>query len=526
MKRLLTLLLAGIMTLSALTSCSDGSTNDPTNTGEPTGTKAPEITTQKPEDETPAVQPEIITVADAKASAQTTGDAKSVFAAETGEENVVTGSANTGITHSVTAALSAPTILTRVIITAPSEDHESMASATIDASVDGVNWVTLKTLGSTITPGKTYSLNINDATPYTYIRVRQDEAKRTQQFTLRTIVFYGVAQTGAAGDLSKVAEEQEKGTLIAMTSQIATSTQDGNLADIFLDNNNNWTSAASGAGSPNWVISTMTKKTEIRKIVVKLWGSNRRARGAVIQASENGGNWVDLYTIEDLRVKVQKEDGTEETIVNETGEWTIHINDATKYSFIRVVQREDLAAYNLTLDTILVYGIEDEEAANEMPRKYVDSKPVSVTMVEDHTDPHTKPEDATAADLWDTTNKESEYTHKEHKDLTSRIEYYVSGRFEKATVITKIIYYCPPRYGSRARSSYFEASVDGVNWVKIATLPGQGDLYVAGAAIELTVDDDTAYNYIRLVQGEGFYLYYWTLGTAEIIGWVDDKPAA
>ena len=86
------------------------------------------------------------------------------------------------------------------------------------------------------------------------------------------------------------------------------------------------------------------------------------------------------------------------------------------------------------------------------------------------------------------------------------------------TVITQIIYYCPNSYAERVRTSYFEASVDGENWVKIATLPGASSLYGSGKSITLTIDDDTAYRYIRLVQGEGFYKYYWTLGTVEIKG--------
>lgn len=525
MKRLLTLLLAGIMTLSALTSCNNGNSGD-VNTGD-TGTKAPEVTTAAPggEDEEPVIQPELIVVADAKASANTTGDPKSIFAAEGETTNSVVGAGNTGITHSVTAALSSPTIFTRVVITAPKEGHEGLASATLDASVDGENWTMLKTLGSTITPGKTYTLTINDTTAYSYIRVRQSDEMRTQEFTLRTILFYGVPQEGAAGDLSKVADETEKGTLLVSPMQIATSTESGSTADIFLDNDKSWTSGPAGAGSPNWIISTLTKKTEIRKITVKLWGSNRRPRGAVIQASENGGKWVDLCTIPDLKETIEKEDGTTESVTHETGEWTFHINDTTQYSFIRILQREDLATYNFTLDTVLVYGIESEEAANEMPRKYIDSKTVTVTLHEDYTDPHSKPDEATAADLWDTTNKDSQYTHKEHKELTSRVIYYIAGKMDKATVITKIIYYSPESFANRVRSSYFEASVDGVTWTKIATLPGNGDLYANKAVIELTVDDDTAYNYIRLVQGEGFYLYYWTLGTVEVIGWQDDAAA-
>ena len=95
---------------------------------------------------------------------------------------------------------------------------------------------------------------------------------------------------------------------------------------------------------------------------------------------------------------------------------------------------------------------------------------------------------------------------------------YIEGSFAEPTVITKIVYTAPPQFGSRARTSYFEASVDGKTWVKIATLPSSNDLYGAGAEITLTVNDDTGYLYIRLCQGTSFYPYYWTLGTAEVFG--------
>ena len=515
MKRIVTLFLAALFLLGALALASCGGGKKPEETASGSGattTAAPETTgtTADPDSgNEPEGDPETIVVADAKAAGMT-GDAKAVFTAETNGETVVTGAEQSGVCYSVVASLSHPTVLTQVAITAPTADQDSLASATIDASVNGTEWVTLKTLGNLITAGKTYTLNINDSTAYLFVRIRQSDGMRTKAFTVRTLVFQGIEKTGEAGNLAAVAEETEQGSLIAMTAYVASSNESGEPANVFLDNNQSWTAGAGAAGAPNWLITTMSKKTEIRKIVVKLWASNRRPRGTVVQASLTGAEWVDLYTIPDLR--------DAEGNTAETGEWTWYVNDTEQYSFIRLVQREDLAAYAWTLDSVLVYGVESEEAANALPRKYVDSKTVNVTLHEDHTEAHTNPEEATAADLWDTTDKTSEYTHKEHPDLTSRVLYWVSGKFDDPTVITKIVYYSPAHFASRVRTSYFEASVDGETWVKIATLPGSSDLYANSGVITLSVDDDTAYNYIRLVQGEGFYKYYWTIGTAEIIG--------
>jgi hypothetical protein len=60
--------------------------------------------------------------------------------------------------------------------------------------------------------------------------------------------------------------------------------------------------------------------------------------------------------------------------------------------------------------------------------------------------------------------------------------------------------------------------VDGENWTKIVSLPANGDTFANSAIITLNVEDDTAYNYIRLVQGDGYHPYYWTLGTVEVKG--------
>ncbi|MBR7098057.1 MAG: discoidin domain-containing protein, partial [Clostridia bacterium] len=165
------------------------------------------------------------------------------------------------------------------------------------------------------------------------------------------------------------------------------------------------------------------------------------------------------------------------------------------------------------LDTVLLYGIESDEAANELPRKYVDSTTVAVTYVGTSTTRHE--EDGTADQIWDTTDKTTKYTAQENAAAGL---YYVSGSFAKATVITKIVYYSPATHANRVRGSYFEASVNGTDWVKIATLPGYEAPYANSGTVELTIDDDTAYRYIRLVQQPSFYSYYWSVGTVEVIG--------
>lgn len=500
--RLIALLLALITCASVFSACDKK--DQPSDTSADTS----DVTTasnEKPGDssEKPEEDSTVITVADAKGSTGLTGDVKAAFAAEAGAEVSITGEAGTPVCHAIYATFSSPTVVTQLILTAPTKKQTAMASATIDGSTDGVNWVTLKQLGSAITSGKTYTLNVSDDTAYLYIRVRQADEHRTEEFAFRTVQIMGIARSGEGGKLENIVEETDESTLIAMTKYVASSTSSGNCEDVFLDNENSWTAGASSAGSPNFLISTMTKKTEIRAITVKLWEKNKRPRGTKVQASTDGKTWTDLYTIEDI--------GTEETM-----ERTVYLNDTTQYSFIRLVQKESLAEYDWTLNSVLIYGIESEEDAAELPRKYVDAATVSVTYKDSHLDPHTT--DIGPESIWDTSDKTTQWTNKEHGDLTVREIYWISGEMAGPTVITQIIYYCPKSHAERVRTSYFEASVDGENWVKIATLPGASSLYGSGKSITLTIDDDTAYRYIRLVQGEGFYKYYWTLGTVEIKG--------
>ena len=500
--RLIALLLALITCASIFSACKKQDTPSDTST-DPSDVTTAKDDKKNNSTETPDEDSTMITVADVKGSTRLTGDVKSAFASEAGAEVSITGEAGNPVCYAFYATFSSPTVITQLILTAPTKKQTAMASATIDGSTDGVNWVTIKQLGSAITAGKTYTLNVSDDTAYLYIRVRQADEHRTEEFAFRTVQIMGIARSGEGGKLENIVEETDESKLIAMTQYVVSSTGIGNYQDVFLDNENSWSAAASSAGSPNFLISTMTKKTEIRAITVKLWATNRRPRGTKVQASTDGKNWTDLYTIEDT--------GSEETL-----ERTVYLNDTTQYSFIRLVQREDLAQYDWTLNSVLIYGIESEENAADLPRKYIDAATVSVTYKDSHLDPHTTaigPES-----IWDTSDKTTEWTNKEHGNLTTREIFWISGELAGPTVITQIIYYCPSKYANRARTSYFEASVDGETWVKIATLPGASTMYENSNTITLTVDDDTAYRYIRLVQGEAFYKYYWTLGTVEIKG--------
>ena len=511
-KRLMTLLLVGAMLTGSLCACA-GIHSTPADSGSETepATNVPTSVTTEASTGTaaPEAEPEVLEVAGVRGSTGLTGDVDAVFRSdEGGQENAVTGAEQNGVPYAVTAALKHPAVITSLVITAPSENQSELGGATIEASVNGKDWVLLKTVGSTVTAGKVYTLRVADTTAYSFVRIRQAESARTKAFRVRTLVLWGVEQEGPAGDIALIADEPEAGTLISVSGVLASSTGSGNPSDAFLDNENSFVGSASGAGNPNYLIATMVKKTEIRKVVVKLWGANRQMRGTEVQGSVDGANWVTFYAAPDLK----KQENTE------AGTFTWYVNDSTQYSFIRLLQRNDLAAYAWTVNTVLIYGVESEEAAAPLPKKFINAHPLTVTFTKSETKPvsdETGPES-----LWDTSDKKSAFTNKAQGDAEGTVYYmpYVEGSFAEPTIITKIVYTVPEKFGDRVRTSYFEASVDGVNWVKIATLPGPRDQYTPGDEITLNVNDDTGYCYIRLCQAVNYYPYYWTIGTAEVYG--------
>ncbi len=120
--------------------------------------------------------------------------------------------------------------------------------------------------------------------------------------------------------------------------------------------------------------------------------------------------------------------------------------------------------------------------------------------------------------IWDTSNKTTEYSHVSQTSLPSG-GVWISGKLSNKAIITQINYYVPSSdYIIRARASYYQASVDGVTWVTIATLPDTNDAFVKGGVITLTVNNSTAFNYVRMVQDENKYSWYWSIGTSEIVG--------
>lgn len=498
------LLLALLMLATAFVSCAgtDGET-----AGEDTTATSDTTATDKKDDKKEEIAGETtITVLDAKGSAGLVGDFKAAFADETGAENEIRGDEGNPIWYSISASLPSPTRLTELVLKAPSKDTKYLASATVDASVDGETWVTVKTLGSSITKDKVYNLAVKDETAYSYIRVRQADDKRLEDFRFRTMVIKGVPQEGAAGDIAKVKDEAYPATLLAMSDPIVSNAGTGNAADVFVDNANSWKADGRTEGNPNYIIGSLAKKTEIFKVVVKLSGKNN-IEGTVVQASTNGQVWVDLCAVPANE--------------NDTAEFTFEVNDQELYSHIRVLQKTEDATNDWTLNTVLVYGVESAEEADELLAKFVAANTLKVVYnaALSNVKPNSASEDP--ATVWDVINKTSKYTNAINAEKEGGLTRIV-GTFKYGTIITKLLYHCPPSNGNRIRTSTIEASVDGETWVKIGQFQGNhtNGEYNGGQVLEFNMDaeDNTLYKYIRIVHADNFHPYNLSVGTLEVIG--------
>ena len=503
--RWIALILTVLMTLGALASCAADDTVE-NESGSDSSVESVSDTQNEDESVNLDAEPVMLTVSDAKGSAGLVGDFMAIFSPETNGEQTVNGPANNSLPYQIYAVLSSPSVITGLVLTAPTENQALMGGATVDGSVDGINWVNLKVIGNTMTAGKTYTLNIGDETAYRYIRIRQSEARRTEAFIFRNMLINGIPTDGVAGSMSNIVDESDPSKLINISAYLAADTAQGDYTDVFKDNDNAWTAKASQTSLPDYLVATMTKKTEIRRITVKLSGSNRTVLGTVIQASENGAEWDDLYTFAEGDLAAA-----------EAGGFTVSVSGDTKYSYIRILQNPDMLGQSWTLNTILIYGIESDEATSELPAKYVLATTVGATYEDSNTVARSAKD--VPSSVWDLSVKNSVYTHEAQTSLTERKEFWISAELAGPTVITEITYYLPDsEHASRVRTSYFEASVDGVEWVRIATMPEGTPPYRNVTEITLTVDDDTEYSYIRIVQGETFYKEYWTLGSVEIKG--------
>ena len=452
-----------------------------------------------------AVGETVLGIADAKGSAGLTGDFKAAFSDETGAENVITGEKGSTVCYSIYAALSSPAKITQILLRSPSEQPGYLAGATIEASADGENWTVITQLGSSVVKNKTYTLEIDDESVYTYIRVRQADGKRLGNFRFRSMVIKGIPQDGAAGDIAKIVEEKDPSKVLSFAEYISSNEGTGDVADAFIDNDKSWTADARLADKPNYVICSLSKKTEIFRVVVKLKGGNNSMEGTVVQGTTNGQEWTDLCTVSKN--------------TSDSAEISLEINDQTLYSHLRLVQKKELAQNKWTLDSVLIYGVESDEAAEELPVKFIIADTLRVTYNAGLSNVKPKTVDMNPATIWDVTNYNTYYRNDVNPEFEGG-KTRIAGEFKHATEITKLIYHNPPAVGMRIRGSFIDASVDGENWDTIAIFPGSRDIYDLNTqqTVEINVESTQKYKYIRIRHADGMHAADLDIGVLEVIG--------
>lgn len=301
-----------------------------------------------------------------------------------------------------------------------------------------------------------------------------------------------IAATERALTVERAQSELDANTTLLTPTVMATSeAHSGSASDVFADNDNYFQCKPETVESPNYIDVKLAKQTRITRIVTKreatVSNAANRMSGTKVMGSADGLHWTLLCTL------------TKQDTV-------FMISDAAAYSYIRLEQAPGKGWY-WTVSTVLLYGVESEN----------DITPITGTLTAvtyDESMTKTTIGSGTPAALWDTSDLNGTYTQS--KQATGGTEArYIGGAFSTGTVITKIIYHSAASNGHRARGSWFEASVDGVRWFKIATLPSN---MTAGATVELDVTCLSQFRYIRMVQPSGYYTYNWTLGVAEVYG--------
>lgn len=296
----------------------------------------------------------------------------------------------------------------------------------------------------------------------------------------------GTVVDGKTVDVTVKAEELLTPTVIA-TSEV----HSGSASDVFLDNVKSFTCKPETVTSPNYIDTKLAKATRITRVVTKREADVDKAadrmNGTKVMGSVDGLNWTLLCTL----TKVDT---------------VFRIDNKTAWSYIRVEQKPG-DGWSWTLTTVLLYGIVSDAEITPITGTLT-----AVTYDADHT--KTVVHSGTPASLWDTSNLSGSYTQKE-KTNDANEPRYIGGAFSTGTVITKIIYHSAASKGTRARGSWFEASVDGKRWFKIATLPSN---MANGATVALDVTCLSQFRYIRMVQPSNMYPHYWTVGVAEVYG--------
>ena len=265
-------------------------------------------------------------------------------------------------------------------------------------------------------------------------------------------------------------------------------------AESIFDTTNTDTNFTFNNSVKGFVVGGFVTPTVITKITY--YGSStapNRVRQNTFEASVDGKTWVTLATLPNPA---------------ETTTYTFDIADATPYNFLRLSQRN--AGEWWTVGTIAVEGI---ELAQPTPLN-VTSYKNNVTLWRGSDG--VNPSNGGSVDyVWDTTNTASKTTAYA-PGANAAEPNWIAGKFDKATVINKVVYYAPLSNGNRARGGTIEASVDGETWVVIHKLDSNGDMYQANDIIVMDITDTTEYNYIRIVQGSGYKAYDWSVGTVVV----------
>ena len=245
----------------------------------------------------------------------------------------------------------------------------------------------------------------------------------------------------------------------------------------------------------------LEKSTVIGKILLATSARYDKNANVNIEASVDGEKWDVLYTIPADSDFVKDGGGTLKTMV-------VEINNDTAYNYVRA---KDAGTSGFAFSEVLVYekfSVPTSKRVTATYLEYGDGKGGTETKFI-----------YGPAEVGGNSNAESLKCIFDGVTDTTYVQYYnydnagsyITAKLPENTVIAKITLatiWCPERNLGTA----IQASVDGKEWVTLHTVTAEDGSFAQGVnewtleKLDISVNDATAYNYIRAydTQGNGY----------------------
>lgn len=284
------------------------------------------------------------------------GDPGKIF---TNSGTIWSGSQYLNRCHTVIATMEKKSVISqiRMVIPNPIAGTDKMNGSVIEASTDGESWTTLVTVDSVIQAGATYVYPVEDSTPYSYIRLRQNEERKGSGYDVPNFLVFG---TPTGEDSAVYPEKHIPGSFLMVTTLETTNQAGGNKDLVWAENTEQFWLGTKDEETRHYIIGELPENMLITRIVYR--NTNQflsRSRGTQIQVSNDRENWTTVVTLPTSTsdpLYPDKANGYDAS--GEYREYFLELDQP--YRYIRVIQSSALVGYYWTLGNLNVYGVAKE----------------------------------------------------------------------------------------------------------------------------------------------------------------------